>query len=72
MNFRSIIDDSKSINITSRVTIMTIIIDAPSCGIILMTLEVSFMIVIFFIKQATGTISTTLHFLQKLRMGPIG
>ncbi len=44
---KSIIDDSGSINDNSRVVRMTIISDAPICGIILMTLEVSFRLVIF-------------------------
>jgi hypothetical protein len=44
---RSIIDDSRIINDTSRVVIMTIVSDALSCSIILMTVEVPFTIVIF-------------------------
>jgi len=39
---RSIIHDSRSINDTSRVVKMTIISDAPSCGIVLMTIIVIF------------------------------
>jgi hypothetical protein len=53
MFYRNVIDDSNRINDTSRVIRMTIISDAPGCGIILMTLEVSFTIIIFII-QATG------------------
>ncbi len=45
--FRSVIEDSRSINDTSRVVRMTIVSDAPSCGIILTTLEVSLTVVIF-------------------------
>ncbi len=41
---RSIIGNSRRINDTSRVITMKMITDPPSCGIILMTLEVSFMI----------------------------
>ncbi len=44
---KSITDNFRSINDTSRVYRMTIVSDVPSGGIILMTLEVSFMIVIF-------------------------
>jgi hypothetical protein len=47
MHSRVIIYDSRSINDTSRVVRMTTISDAPSGGIILKILEVSFMIVIF-------------------------
>ncbi len=44
---RSIIDNSRSINDISRVVRMMIVSDAPSCGIIMTTLEVSFTIIIF-------------------------
>ncbi len=44
---KSIIDNFRSINDISRVNRMMIISDTPSGGIILMTLEVSFTIVIF-------------------------
>ncbi len=44
---RSIIDNSRSINDASRVIRMTVVSDAPSCGIILITLELSFTIVIY-------------------------
>jgi hypothetical protein len=37
-----IYNDPRSINDTSRVGRMTIVGDAPSCGVILMNLEVSF------------------------------
>jgi hypothetical protein len=37
MFYRSIIDDSWSINDTSRVIRMTIVSDAPGCGVILTT-----------------------------------
>jgi len=50
---RSIIDDFMSINDTSKVVRMTTLSDTPRCGIILMTLEVSYRIVIFFIIQAS-------------------
>jgi hypothetical protein len=45
---RSIIDDSRSVDDTSIAVSMKIIRDAPSCGIVLITLIVSFMIVIFY------------------------
>jgi len=48
---RSITEDSRSIKDTSRVIRMIIISGAPSCGVILMTLEVSF--VIFIIQAAS-------------------
>jgi hypothetical protein len=44
---RSIIDNSRSVNDASIVVTMTIISDAPSCGIILTTLEGSFTVIIF-------------------------
>ena len=44
---RSIINDSRSVNDNSRVVKMTIVIDAPRFGIIVMALELRFMIVIF-------------------------
>ncbi len=47
MYSRSVIDYSRSINATSRVVRMTIVRDTKSGGIILMTLEVPFTIVIF-------------------------
>ncbi len=46
--FSRCIIDSRSINDTSRVIRMMIVSDAPSCGIILTTVEESFMIVIYF------------------------
>jgi hypothetical protein len=39
---RSVIYNSRSINDTSRVVRMTIISDAPSCGVFLMTIIVIF------------------------------
>jgi hypothetical protein len=51
---RFIIDDSRGINDTFRVIKMTIVSDAPSCGVILMTLKVSFTIIICFIIQTTS------------------
>jgi len=44
---RSMVDYSRSKGDTSRVDKMTIISSVPSCAIILMTLEVSFTIVMF-------------------------
>ena len=43
----------RSINDASRVIKMMIVSDALSCGVVLMTLEVSFTIIILFIMQAT-------------------
>jgi len=51
---RSINDNSRSINGTSRIVRMMIVSDAANCGVILTNLEVSFTIVIFFMIQATG------------------
>ena len=45
---RNTIDDSRNLNDNSRVIRMMIVSDAPSCGIILMTLDVSFTIIIFY------------------------
>jgi hypothetical protein len=50
---RSIIDNSRGLNDTCRFIRMMIISDAPSCGVIMTTLEVSFTIVIFFIILVT-------------------
>ncbi len=47
MFFRSKIDDYRIINDTSSVVRMMIISDVPGCGIILMALEVSLIMVIF-------------------------
>jgi hypothetical protein len=47
MFHRSIIDDSRKTNDNSRVIRMTNVSDAPSCGIILMTQSVSFIIIMF-------------------------
>jgi hypothetical protein len=44
---RSINDVSRSTNDTTSIVRMTIVSDAPSCGIILMTVKVSFTIIIF-------------------------
>ncbi len=41
---RTIIDDSRSINDTTRVDRITIVSDVPGCSFILMTLEVSIML----------------------------
>jgi hypothetical protein len=43
-NVNLVNDDSGSINDSSRFIRMTIVSDAPSCGIILITLELSFML----------------------------
>jgi len=47
MLLRSIIDNSRSINDTSRGISVMIVSDTPICCVILMTLEVSFKSVIF-------------------------
>ncbi len=44
---RSTIEESRSINDTSGVIRLTTVSDASSCGVILMTLDVSFTIVMF-------------------------
>jgi len=48
---RSVNGKSRSINDTSRVIRMMIVSDAPSCGVILTTLQVSLTIIIFLEKD---------------------
>jgi hypothetical protein len=52
MLYRSVLDDSRSIDDTFRVIRMTIVSDAPKCGLILMTRGVIYERNIFII-QAT-------------------
>jgi hypothetical protein len=70
---RGIIDNSRSINDTSIVIRMMIVYDSPSCCIILVTLEVSFTIVIYFIVEALGlhlSCFIALAFEEKIKTQP--
>jgi hypothetical protein len=71
-NVNLVNDDSGSINDSSRVIRMTIVNDASSCGIIMTTLEVSFMllessITRFIVQLSLMTIAIYNHHIFKIR-----